>query len=411
MNNEHNEAIELEEENSATAESDDIDRKETVNQLLDFIDEISIIQSLHIHNFKCFADQTIRFAPLTLLSGFNGQGKTSVLHSLLLLRQSYQQHLLPDTGLAVNGDWVRIGNIKDALHENATDDTISFHLNCMIKGQKIDSQWIFKYDHEDDFFKLVSEPVASKIINHPLFNDNFQYLQAERLGPRVFSEKRDFYVRQHCQLGVQGEYSADFLSTFGYKILPLHKLRHPKADSDNLIDQTSAWLGEITPHTRLKYVRHPETNLIGLRYAFGKKGTNGDQGYSAVNAGLGLSYALPVLLAILSSSKNALLLFEHPEAHLHPRGQSKLGELMAIAANCGVQIVVETHSDHIVNGIRIAIKERGVAPERIAMYYFQRSMNDHLVEIARIRVDEKGKILDWPEGFLDEWNNSLFRLI
>jgi len=74
-----------------------------------------MIRSLQLRNFKCFKSQSIDFAPLTLLSGLNGMGKSSVLQALLLLRQSYERKLLPDTGLALNGDLVQIGTTTDAF--------------------------------------------------------------------------------------------------------------------------------------------------------------------------------------------------------------------------------------------------------------------------------------------------------
>ena len=88
-----------------------------------------------------------------------------------------------------------------------------------------------------------------------------------------------------------------------------------------------------------------------------------------------------------------------------------MAELMALTALKGVQLFVETHSDHVINGIRIAIKETDLSPDNVAISYFQRSRDEHTTEIQNIRIDKKGKILDWPDGFLDEWNNSLFKLI
>lgn len=80
--------------------------------------------------------------------------------------------------------------------------------------------------------------------------------------------------------------------------------------------------------------------------------TFGGESYRAVNVGFGLSYVLPIVLALLVTKPGGLVIIENPEAHLHPRG-SYLGRLIALAAEAGVQVVVETHSDHIINGIRL----------------------------------------------------------
>ncbi|MDM8551520.1 DUF3696 domain-containing protein [Desulfobacterales bacterium HSG2] len=366
-----------------------------------------MIQSLHLRNFKCFENQSVTFAPLTLLSGLNGMGKSSVLQALLLLRQSYHQGALPDTGLALNGDLVNIGTGKDALYEYAEDDAVSFNLQWTDGSA---SQWIFEYNPEADVLNLASEPVSSEIIVRPLFADDFQYLHAERLGPRVFSEKSDFQVRQKRRLGTRGQYAVDFLATFGRQIKSLEGTAHPKAVSAELFDQTEAWLGEITPGTRLRLVEHPDRDLISLRYAF-LTGREAGSDYGATNTGFGLSYTLPVLVAVLSAKPGALLLFENPESHLHPKGQAKMGELMARAASCGIQIVVETHSDHVLNGIRVAVRKGLLPPDSVCLHFFERRADIAHSEIISPIMDRNGRIDRWPDGFFDEWDKSLEALL
>lgn len=87
-----------------------------------------MINSLKLTNYKAFESQLLEFKPLTLLSGLNSTGKSSVLQSLLLLRQSYQQELLPNVGLALNGELVRIGNAQDAFCERAKEDYLGFEI-------------------------------------------------------------------------------------------------------------------------------------------------------------------------------------------------------------------------------------------------------------------------------------------
>lgn len=91
-----------------------------------------MIARLSLRNFKCFSDQSLQFKPLTLLTGLNGTGKSSVLQALLLLRQSYQQGLLAEKGLALNGDLAHIGTARDALFEGAEEDIIGFRLTLVV---------------------------------------------------------------------------------------------------------------------------------------------------------------------------------------------------------------------------------------------------------------------------------------
>ena len=87
-----------------------------------------MIRKLRLQNFKCFEDLSLELGSLTLLAGLNGMGKSSVLQSLLLLRQSYLQGILEETGLALNGDLVSIGTAADALFEEAIEEKIGFEL-------------------------------------------------------------------------------------------------------------------------------------------------------------------------------------------------------------------------------------------------------------------------------------------
>ncbi len=95
-----------------------------------------------------------------MLSGLNSSGKFSTLQSLLLLRQSYQQDLLPDTGLALNGDLVCIGTAQDALFEGATEDAIAFEITWK---NGIEAKWRFKYNKQVDVLEISSSATEPKV--------------------------------------------------------------------------------------------------------------------------------------------------------------------------------------------------------------------------------------------------------
>ena len=119
-----------------------------------------------------------------------------------------------------------------------------------------------------------------------------------------------------------------------------------------------------------------------------------------------------MLIAILSSKPGSIVLLENPKAHLHPQGQAKIGELVARAAAAGVQVLVETHSDHVLNGVRIAVHAGVIAPESISICYFSRVEDAGRVRssIESPRIDKDGRLDKWPDGFFDEWDKSLERL-
>lgn len=365
-----------------------------------------MIHSLQLQNFKCFENQTIALRNLTLLSGLNGMGKSSVIQSLLLLRQSFQQGLLPHKGLALNGDLARVGTAKDALFENASDDYISFSLEWTDMGC---TTWRFKYDQEVDVLALDSPPVSSNTYEASLFSDNCHYLQAERVGPRTAFDMSDYLVRQHRQLGSHGEYTAYFLYVYGKQAIAHKKLSHPRATSLDLQDQVEAWIGEVSPGTRIHLNSNSGMDLMSLEFSFVVENQVSNN-YRATNVGFGITYTLPIIVAVLSAQTDSLVLIENPEAHLHPKGQAQMGALLACAASCGVQIVVETHSDHVLNGIRLATHRGELDPNCAQLHFFQRQ-HQQATEIISPRLDRAGRIDPWPDNFFDEWDKSLESLL
>ncbi len=372
-----------------------------------------MIQTLHVKNFKCFKDQAVDFGSITLLSGLNGMGKSTIMQALVLLRQSYQQSLLPETGLLLNGELISIGLATDALYEGAgKNDKISFTLWADQKnGEETEAKWSFDYDQEADVLSIDDKP-ENNIYSINLFTDEFHYLQAERIGPRSGFGTSDFQVRQHRQIGSRGEYTAHYLSAFGDNDIPILGLAYSTAMSNSLNNQVEGWLGEISPGTRLHVTTFKDLDQVGIKYSFvmGKVESNYFRG---TNVGFGITYTLPILVAILSAKPGSLVLVENPEAHLHPRGQAMMGHLLARAANHGVQIVIETHSDHVLNGIRVAVHDQLIDASKVSLHYFERRLSNSEFQhyVTSPQIDQDGRIDKWPDGFFDQWNKDLLRLV
>ena len=159
---------------------------------------------------------------------------------------------------------------------------------------------------------------------------------------------------------------------------------------------------------------------IGARYLPKEERARLDISYSGqrlesapflpVNVGFGIPYVLPLIIALLTAKKDSLLIVENPESHLHPRGQSNISLLIARVANYGAQVICESHSDHIINGIRVAVKENIVPHEELSVVYFTKN-SDQLTETVEIAVDKNGNLSDYPEGLLDEWGIQMSMLL
>jgi predicted ATPase len=155
------------------------------------------------------------------------------------------------------------------------------------------------------------------------------------------------------------------------------------------------------------------TENVQLEYEFVQPNFGTTNRFKPVNVGFGISYVLPVVVALLSAKPGDLLIIENPESHIHPRGQAELGKLVALAAKNGVQIVVETHSDHFVNGIRVAVKEGTIDRSEAILFYFEKTVaeNEQFSKITDIEIDQNGELSEYPENMMDEWSNQLFKLL
>lgn len=367
-----------------------------------------MLKSLTLKNFKPFENQCFELRALTLLSGLNSSGKSSLLQALLLLRQSYQKNLLPDVGLALNGDLVSIGTAQDALFERAEEDIITFK----IEEQNILSKWIFNYTTDAEVIRnSLDSEVDDLIYKSNIFTDKFYYLQAERISPQPYFKISKLAVNKHKEIGNKGEFTPYFISVYEHEEIAHKNMAYPKQESMNFKLQVEAWLGEISPGTRIdiqSYSNHPTVDIVSLQYSYGLSNP-----YHSANVGFGITYTLPILVALLSATPDTLILLENPEAHLHPKGQSKMGELLALAASCGIQIIVETHSDHLLNGIRLAVRNKGVKAENIQLHYFDRYLQkgQAITKIISPRIYQDGGIDEWPDGFFDQAEKDLMELL
>lgn len=126
------------------------------------------------------------------------------------------------------------------------------------------------------------------------------------------------------------------------------------------------------------------------------------------NFGFGISYTLPIIVTGLLAQSRSVFVVENPEAHLHPNGQSRIGQFLAQIAHAGVQVVLETHSEHVINGIRLYALKRGMRPDQICINNF--SIVDKIPCVERVPLNANMDIMKWPEGFFDQEEKDLAEL-
>lgn len=381
-----------------------------------------------INNFKSIKSKKFDLKNLNVLLGLNGQGKSSFIQTLLLLRQSKEN--LKKGVVNLNGDLIKIGTAKDALYQFATED-MSFVL-CLDKlwynmefDYESDSDILRIKDHdsENEDNNLINSEFPYESINEGLFNESFQYLNADRIEPKSLHKKSLSTISLENNIGTKGEYTVHYLEVNGDSKIAFDNCLHPKTltttTSTNesfrdkrILHQVNLWLSEISPEVNV-ITNNISSEFVQLKYEFNQPTMGKTMAFNPENVGFGISYALHVVTALLSVKPNGLLIIENPESHIHPRGQAELGKLISLVAQNNVQIIIETHSDHILNGIRVGVKEAHELKDKVSLFYFNKVFGDQeqYSQISDIRIDENGTLSDEPDGLLDEWGNQLMKLL
>lgn len=373
-----------------------------------------MLRAIHLKNFKSHHDTRLTLGNLTLLCGQNGVGKTSAVQSLLLLRQSFMKNRLHE-GLDLNKPLCEIGAARDALYQYTQNNFIEFQLESDVGGLY---QWRFAFDETNPqatFLQSISQPnplVDSESL--AFLGTKFQYLSAARLAPQESYIKDDYEVKRNRQLSLekgQGELVAHFLHHYGRKHLVPCNMQSPQTIFQDVLSQTIAWSREISKNINFNII--DSGRGYEFKYNFAGEGGFPTSSYRPENVGFGVTYALPLIVAILSAEEDALIIIENPEAHLHPYAQGKLAELMALAAQSGIQILIETHSDHFINGVLVACKkfedgDKGIDRENARFYFFERGDDQEAATIPiEIEIETGGKIKNQPAGFFDQIEQDL----
>ncbi len=401
-----------------------------------------MISQLDLVSFKCFRELRLPLGQLTLLSGVNGSGKSSVLHSLIFLHQAsvntgYGSR--SETGrITLKGEDIDFGNVADLL--DRTEGGNSFEIG--IYGEGVKYWWTFSGDRSDMSLKLKSIQIGDEEYNSPSFLvglfpigeaihppplrwllGNLTFISAEREGPRDIYALEDKYLghdpnydyddstgtskivdaRKYTffgKVGVRGENAASVLFQ-GSDELVEENLRLPN-HLPTLLHQVGARMNRFFPGCAIDVQRVQGRNYVTLGIRMSDK----TEFIRPFHSGFGLTQVLPIVVAGLSIPKGNILLIENPEAHLHPSGQALMGQFLGEVAQSGVQVIVETHSDHVLNGIRRAVKSDSLSADDVELHFF-RSRSDGDPQVLSPVMDRNGNIDVWPGGFFDQFDKDI----
>lgn len=389
-----------------------------------------MLQRMMLEHFKCFERLKLPLAPLTLLAGLNASGKSTTIQALTLLHQTLAES--PGSpGLVLNGKDVALGSAEEIVDKVSGRDSFAIGIDHTTGSMR----WRMQVEAEELVAPFSAIEWQTEQEQGLLSQDNTRYLlttagppprllqtlqtltyiSADRIGPR---ETYQASSTQQTGVGARGEYTPWFIDTYEDLAIPSAMCR-PGA-TPLLKRQVEAWLDAFFPGSAFEIERLPRTNLLVMRL----RTSTATNYHRPVNVGYGLSHVLPVITACLGAVGLAqrdaqvapLVMVENPELHLHPAGQSAMGVFLARAATTGAQVIVETHSDHILNGIRKAVKgvdgSPVLMPDQVAIHFFQpRDDTGERPQVISPVIDQQGNLDTWPPDFFDQYEKDLGSLI
>lgn len=362
-----------------------------------------MIQKIELENFKCHKTFEEEMNQITILTGSNATGKSSIIQAILLAANSYKNIEKKKVRTADIFD-VNLGLPINIMSENFNDEELKISLQLQNEVEDV----ILALDEKDDTaFQICNydQMLENMEKRKTFWIQNLYYLNAERIGPRItygIKNALDDYV------GSRGEYTSYIINDIDKKQRLDSGMVLPELLKISPIARFSAnceeWLKMLIPNTALQCSVDIEKNISVIKFR------NEGEFYLPTGTGFGISCVLPVIVQALIASmkKDSVILIENPEAHLHPFSQSQMGKFLAYIAVSGVQVIVETHSEHIIDGCRLQLAYLQQC-ELMKTIFFDKKGKESVHK--NILTNRDGELDDWPEGFFDQKRLDLRELL
>lgn len=389
-----------------------------------------MFKTIEIENFKGLGSFSKPLGVLTLFTGQNAAGKSSVIQTLALLRQTAVEHEWSKE-LHLNGSSVQLGTMFDVIDRNSggtgfrlklSNGTCACEWETSSQDRKrdlvakisrisvlhdgIDTIWNKEDLEKTSMRRLVPhQPDQSLCAVLEEIQEQLAsicHISAERLGPR------EVYVAQtplfYPEVGAFGEKTPWCLEQFADSDINPGLVLPGMPPFVRLTVQ--AWMSQLFPGFQLELKRVDAANLITM----GIRTTPRGDFFRPANVGFGISHVLPIITACVAARPGRLVIVENPETHLHPAGQSLIGYFLAMSATEGVQVIVETHSDHVLNGMRRAVRDQKLSADEVKIFFFRGETNDEgetRTIVDDVIIERGGRLRGWPTGFFDQLESDL----
>lgn len=370
-----------------------------------------------LRNFKCHASLDLPLAPFTVLTGLNSAGKTTVCQALALLGQSIRSGGKRSCDeLFLNGNLVRLGSVGDIQNQVTEQDSYSITL----RNDKVEIAWVFSGERRDSKANL--QKGVLRLLSGEKETTFSSVMCDDNDGESVVTLLRDMAYLTNLRndpADIATAIDSDFdncIGKMGDGAVGVLYLNDQMKVTESLCKehtpptlprQVESWMHHFFPGFAMDIQPDSGMDIITLRIRTESEG----EFHLPSNVGYGPYYVLPVVTAALSRRPGQLLIVDSAEAHLHPSCQNEIAKFLAKVAATGVQILVETHNDHFINGTRQAVKNKEIAPESVLLHYFGSAKHGDAAHAhSTISINCDGSLDRWPKGFCDQYERDLSKL-
>ena len=378
-----------------------------------------MFKSLYLRNFKCFSEfeKPIDFTRVNILTGSNGRGKSSIFQSILALAQSYESGKSLKT-IRLTGSMLSMGNFKDVIYrgdisksftivlttDNSADNELKFvcrsndGVECSFDNVYVNDVPLISemsMGSDDGKGEEIIQELRNNSVNTTTYESfsqlaNVYYISADRMGPR--NSVKMLTEKVADQIGIHGE----------------NVINRLYDGQDEFQGKVQEIMSNILEGASIKVTNSPDYEEVKILL----DSVDNSDGYKPMNVGFGYSYILPLVILPLIIPDGSKLFIENPEAHLHPGAQSRLLRyLIKMVIEKRLQLFIETHSEHIINGMRKSVVDPSISfsSSDATIYFVKQSYNQP--EIEKITTDDQGNLSDFPEDFFDQQRQDLFDIM
>lgn len=413
------------------------------------------ITKISVAGIKSLTEESkIEVRPLTILAGANSSGKSSMVQSLLLLKQTLEATYDPGA-LLLNGPNIVITAIDQLVSTNGSDeDTKIFSIDFGLDTGATLSSEFRREQSQVAGVKLASQTYSSKDGRHTLSTDmsltemqeateslrgkgltledsDGLFIGLDRCfltlsATRVRTEEEPILVKKILNFGHDNPDLAlalrsiihipglrgtreraypvtgtgpQFPGLFDFytaSVLFSWQMSQPEK-----IEKINQDLTDLGLTNRVNVLKLDDTRLeIRVNRVFADDVVDPDDMVNIADVGIGASQVLPLLVGLVLAEHGQMVYIEQPEIHLHPRAQTALAQIIVDAANRGVRVVVETHSSLLLLAIQTLVAEGELSTDKAILHWFERN-EDGITQITSSGLDEAGAYGDWPVDFDD----------